>query len=312
MNILITGATGFIGGAVARRLLNTSSNVKILVRDGRKARFSNKITVHKGDIRDYKSVEKAFRKIDVVINCAAALPHHKLPEKDYFDINVSGVQNIVNACIAKKVGRLIHISTVGIYGSTFNKNINENSKPNPEDAYAKSKYKGEEIINNSIFKSSSVIIRPTIAYGPGDIRPVFLRLFKMINNGINISIGGGNNYFHTVYIDNLVSIILQSIKLNQVLGKDFNVGDTVCPKMNDIVNEIIHIQHKKCVNLVIPTKIAMIAGKLLGIERTVRFVSENRRYDTTKVRNCFKLKDDVGISVGIKRTFDWYKKNNFI
>lgn len=312
MKILVIGATGFIGGAVVKRLLKESFNVKILVRNKERIKARKEAEINKGDLRDFKSIDNAVKGVDVVINCAAALPHHKLPDKDYWDINVLGVQNIVNACIANKTKKLIHISTVGIYGPTNERLVSEKSKFNPENVYAKSKLEGEKFINNSLFKSSSVIIRPTIAYGPGDIRPVFLRLFKMINKGINISIGKGNNYLHTVYIDNLVDVILKATEKESMLGEDFNVGDIVCPKMKDITREIIRVQNKACVNLVIPTNLALFVGKMTGLERTLKFVSQNRRYRIDKVMKYLKLKSDIGISIGMERTYNWYKQNNLL
>lgn len=299
MNILVTGATGFIGGAVVKRLLNMPCNIKILVRNKKHLKKITGVTICEGDLRDYKTVEKAIRNVDIVINCAAALPHHKLADKDYWDINATGVQNIVNACQKSKVKRLIHISTVGIYDKY-------------KDAYSRSKLEGEKIIKNSLFNSSTVIIRPTIAYGPGDVRPVFLKLFKMVKKGVNISIGGGENYLHTVYIDNLVDIIVKAIKTKSMLGQNFIVGDIVCPRMKDIVNEIIKVQDKICINIIIPNNIALFMGKIIGKERMVKFVSENKKYKMDKLKKYMVLKSDIGLSTGMKRTFDWYKENNLI
>lgn len=312
MIILVTGATGFIGGAVVKKLLQDRYKVRILVRCKKGLKMSKKVEICEGDLRDYKSIEKAVSNVSVVINCAAILPHHKLDVKDYWDINALGVQNIVNACISSKVNRLIHISTVGIYGPTLNKNISEKSKPSPEDVYAKSKLEAEKFINKSSFNTSSVIIRPTIAYGPGDVRPVFLRLFKMTKSGINIVIGGGGNYFHTVYIDNLVNVIIKTIHLKTVSGKDFIVGDVVCPTMIDIQKEIISVQNRRCFKVCVPKNIAVIVGKIFNIEKTVRFVSENRKYNINKLKKYFDIKSNIGISIGIKRTYNWYKKNNLI
>lgn len=299
MNILVTGATGFIGGAVVKRLLDKPYNIKILVRDRKRLKNTKGIIICEGDLRDYKTIEKAVRGVDVVINCAAALPHHKLADKDYWNINALGVQNIVNACQKSKVKRLIHISTVGIYDKY-------------KDAYSRSKLEGEKIIKNSLFNSSTVIIRPTIAYGPGDVRPVFLKLFKMVKKGVNISIGGGKNYFHTVYIDNLVNVILKTIEAKSALGEDFIVGDIICPRMKDVTKEIINVSDKICIYIIIPNNIASLVGKIMGKERMVKFVSENRKYKIDKIKKYLGIKSDIGISIGMKRTFDWYKENNLL
>lgn len=317
MNILVTGATGFIGGAITKKILNTSTltnsnSVKILTTGKEIPSFLKRATICHGDLRDYKSIEEAVSDTDIVINCAAVLPHYKLRDSDYWEVNALGTQNVVDACVVKKVKKLIHISTVGIYGSTGNMNISEKSKPSPQDVYAKSKLEAEKVIKNSSLAKRSIIIRPTICYGPGDIRPVFLKLFKMTKLGINLSVNGGNSYLHTIYIDNLVNIIVQSVYKQSVLGKDFIVGDIICPRIKDIVDEIIHVQYKKCVNVNIPSNLALTLGRFMGIEKTVKFVSENRKYNIGKMRKYFNVNTNVELSAGIKNTYDWYKNNNIL
>ena len=312
MKALVTGATGFIGGAVVKKLLKSNYKVKVFVRNKKTTILPEKLEIVTGDLRNYDSLTKAFVGVDIVVNCAAALPHHKLPNKDYWDINALGVQNVVNACEFNKIKKLIHISTVGIYGNTSVKGVDEKSKFNPEDVYARSKLEGEKIIKNNSFNSKSIIIRPTIAYGSGDIRPVFLRLFKMIKTGVNVSIGRGNNYIHTVYIDNLVTVIIKALENESALGKDFIVGDIKCPKMKDIVAEMIRIENKKCLNIVVPENIALLVGKIIGVERTVKFVCENRKYKIDKAKKFFSIRSDIDLSVGLERTYKWYKQHKLL
>ena len=145
MNILVTGATGFIGGAVVKRLSKKNVNVTVLVRDLEENNLPDSVKYKVGDLRDYKSIKKALMGIDVVINCAGALPYHKLKDSEYYDINKTGTENIVNSCMLNNVKRFIHISTVGIY----------NKK---RDAYANSKLEGERIIQSSALNKISVII----------------------------------------------------------------------------------------------------------------------------------------------------------
>lgn len=299
MKILVTGATGFIGGAVVNRLVSESLDVRVLLRNSKDKCKLNGTKSVIGDLRNYASIKKALRGIDVVVNCAGALPFHKLKDDEYWDINAKGTKNIVDSCLENKVKKLIHISTIGI----FNKR---------KDAYTLSKLEAEKIITNSRLNKKTVIFRPTICYGPGDLRPVFLRLFKMIKIRLNISIGAGRNYFHTIFIDNLVDIITKSIFLDNVLGNDFNVGDLKCPKMKDITNSIIKSYGKRCVTIVVPLKIALVLSKILGNERTVRFVSEDLKYNMDKLKKYFKIKSDMGIEEGIKKTFDWYVSNKLI
>ena len=137
-------------------------------------------------------------------------------------------------------------------------------------------------------------------------------MFKLINSGLNINIGGGENYFHTIYIDNLVDVIVKSIKLKSVLGEDFIVGDLKCPRMKDITKEIGLVLDKFYLNIYISKNLALFIGKFLGVDKTIRFVADDRIYDIKKVRKYFGLKTDIGISSGIEHTFEWYKVKNIL
>ena len=299
MNILVTGATGFIGGAVVKRLLKTKNDIFVFVRNSNKLTFLKKVNICIGDLRDYASVKNALKNIDTVINCAGVLPHHKLKPEEYWQVNTVGVENLIKACIVNHIKRLIHVSTVGIY---------EKDKT----PYSLSKLEGEKRIRTSKFSSKSLIIRPTIAYGPGDTRPVFLRLFKELLLGINILIGGGKNYFHTVYIDNLVDIIVKAVHNNQVLGKDFIVGDLVCPKMSEITEAISKSITKKVLTVSVNKNLAIMVARVFGAERIALFVSENRIYNTNNMKKFFKIKTDIEINEGIRRTYNWYNNNQIL
>lgn len=312
MKILITGATGFIGGSIYKRLQKEPYDIRVLVRKKNAGEFDKKTKIYFGDLRNYDSVKKSVSGVDIVINCAAALPNHKLSIKEYRDINVNGVKYIVKACLASKVKKLIHISTVGIYGPTPPTGTDEAFTPNPEDIYTKTKFEGDRIVWENKAKLQSVIIRPTIAYGPGDLRPVILRLFRVIKIGINPSIGGGANYLHTVYIDNLVDAIVLAIRKRVASGSDFIIGDEKCPRMDDIIKTIAWVQRKKYLNIFVPKWLAFLVGKPIGLERTVKFVSEDRRYIIDKAKKQLGYRPKVGLMEGMKKAYEWYGQNGFL
>jgi dihydroflavonol-4-reductase len=312
MNVLITGANGFLGSNLEKKLSEKRWNVRVFVRNKEKRKFAKDTRIFFGDIREKKSLRNAVRGVDTVINCAAILPHAKLPEKELWDVNVSGVKNVVNVCINEKVNKLVHISTAGIYGSNLNGIVSEKTKPNPEDYYAQTKFEAEKVIQGSSMKLRSVIIRPTIAYGPEDVRPVFLRLFRMINKRLKIYVGDGSNFLHTIYIENLTNAIASAINKRGVGGEDFIVGDKVCPTMKEIMNTISEVEHKECININLPKIPALLAGKISGMEKTVKFISESRKYSVRKAMHLLDAKLDIGLKLGMEKTYKWYKKNNLL
>lgn len=302
MKILVTGADGFVGNALCSRL-SKEKGWKVFA-----------YTIKKyGDLGKPDSIQKAIKGVDVAVNCAGALPHGKLGDEVYWNTNVVAVGNIVAACTKYGVKRLVHISTVGIYGATSVKGIDEKCSVRLTDIYTKTKYEGDQKIWKYIRNGGdAVIIRPTIAYGPGDVRPVFLKLFKMVKKGINISIGDGSNFLHTIYIDNLVEAIYLAVKSKRTLKTDFIIGDGECPTMKEIIATIASVQGKKYVNLVIPKPIGHAVGKLCGMERTVKFVSENRKYSIKKAKKLLGYNPKIGLEEGMQETFVWYSKKRLI
>ena len=312
MNVLVTGATGFIGSNLVKRLLKRGWKVSVFVRNRKKLEedIQKKCKVVESDLVKFKEVNKALRDIDVVFNLAAALPHHKLPELAYWNANVNGVRNIVEASIRNKVKRLVHVSTVGIYGRSF--------------IYSKTKLEGEKIVQKYSRKGlKTVIVRPTIAYGPGDTRPGFLNLLKLIKKGIFIPIGNGENYFHTVYIDNLTDALLLVATHPKAIREDFIIGDNPVPKMKQIISIMQKVTKKKIFPYYIPVGIAFLAAKIFDIfqkiglpsplnTQRVRFLTENLKFDTSKARKILGYKPRISLEKGIGYTYSWYKKKGYL
>lgn len=327
MNILVTGSTGFIGANLTKKLVQKGYKTRVLVRENSKLDKISGLPVEiiYGDLTDLGSLMKALKDIDIVFNLAAGLPHHKLSEHEYKLVNVDGVKNLIEASIKNKIKRLIHISTVGIYGPTDIIGFNEKSKLNLTDPYTKTKAQGDNLIFDAVKKNKfpAIIIRPTIAYGPGDTRPGFSNLFPLINKGIFIPIGNCNNYFHTIYIENLINALLITINKKNIIGGDFIIGDDPCPKMIDVLKAIVKAEQVSLPNYFIPIPIAMFLAKIfeigakfgfftpLNIQR-VNFITQNRRYNIDKAKKMLGYIPQVGLDEGMRETFLWYKEHGYI
>lgn len=327
MKILVTGATGFIGSSLASRLKDRGHEVVCFTKSKRNLSNLKKkgFLIRHGDITDFRSVKSALKDIDVIYSLAAALPHHKLSDKEYFSINSYGVGNILEATLKSSVKQLIHVSTVGIYGPTNSKVINEKSPRHLTDGYSKSKALAEDLIRDfqKIHQLPITIIRPTIAYGPADIRPGFIDLFRLINKGLFIPIGDGNNYFHTIFVDNLVDALVLVLNNKKAFGQDFIIGDEPCPRMKDVYLKVASIEGKKIWPVSIPLKLAILLGKIFEISnsfgikgpfntRRVKFITENRRYSTGKAHSLLKFSPKISLDQGLLQTYNWYKKHQKI
>ena len=323
--ILVTGATGFIGSNLVRELVKKGAIVTVLIRKKKdSSKFKDvKVKIAVGDLTNYKSLEKAISRVDLIYNLAGSLPYHKLPDTSYWDANVKGVKYLMALAEKNNVKKVVHVSTVGIYGNNVN-GVSELSKPNPTDVYSKSKLAGEkEIFKFKKSKVAAVIIRPTITYGPYDLRPGFLNLFRFIKKGLFIPIGNGENYFHTLYVGNLVdALILAGIKDN-INGEDFIIGDDPCPRTGRIWGLMAKLTKKNLPVFYLPKYLAFFIGfsfdvlSFFGIPtplgvRRVNFLTEQKRYKITKARKMLGYRPKIDLASGLTKTFVWYNNQKLI
>lgn len=314
MKVLVTGAAGFVGKNLVLELKDKGYDIAALIRTEADQGFLkiHQIKTIVGDITNAESVDSAIKDCDIVFNLAAALPHHNLAEADYWQTNVEGLKNILESCRKYKIKRLVHVSTVGIYDQRVT-------------AYTKTKTEGERLINEYRKKHRLpvVIVRPTIAYGPYDTRPGFFNLFPLIHKGLFIPIGTGQNYFHSVYVGNLVQALIDVAKNNKAIGDDFIIGDDPCPKMRDIVQTIAEVEGKSLPSFYLPLPLALLLGKigdLIGIfglsfplsTRRVKFITDTRKYDLSEVKEKLNYVPKFSLRQGIEKTFQWYKDQGYI
>lgn len=209
--VLITGATGFIGGRLLELLAeNSSAKIKVLIRDYGKAMRIGRYAIDfiKGDVTDQSSISQAMSGCDVVLHCAYG---NKGSEESRNAVNVSGTTNLLQAAKENGVQAFVFLSTMSVYGICKSKELNEScaANPNANDTYAVSKYEAEEAVIDFAVKNNfhATVLQPTAVYGPWSpsyvMRPILqLKQFKfpLINGGAGIC--------NAVYVDDLCQAIL--------------------------------------------------------------------------------------------------------
>lgn len=326
MYALVTGATGFFGSALVLRLVKDGWGVDAITRKKQKpGKAYRKVRFIQADISDLDSLKKVVKKADVVFNLAAALPHHRLPEREYWKTNVEGVRNLLEVSGRKRIDCFVHVSTVGVYGPSPKVNTDEKSPFVLQDVYSITKAKGEEIVWDYI-KSKGInasIIRPTIGYGPGDTRPVFRSLFSLIKKRLFIPIGKGDNFFHTIYVDNLIDSLMLAATKRKAIGQDFIIGDDPCPTMQQIGDTAADFFGHKPVPVSIPKQLAfslaIVSDLLKGVgfpalltTQRLRFITEDKKFKIDKAKRLLGYRPKVSLIEGVKRTIKWYKMHGYI
>ena len=210
MRILITGATGLVGSATARRFLADGHRVSALHRpDSDRSLLQDvvdRIDWIEGDILDILSLEKALEKVDHVVHAAAVVSFTPRDEAAMVKVNVEGTSNVVNACLKRGIRKLCHVSSVAALGRPHPRTIESKApvvidetqrwedSPN-NSAYAKTKYLAELEVWRGISEGlRAVIVNPALILGEGDWHKSSTQLFKYVYDGKPFYTEGTVNY----------------------------------------------------------------------------------------------------------------------
>ncbi len=246
--IAITGATGFIGGAVARRFLLAGFRVKALVRDCStdKCWHQSGLEWVKGELDDVSSLERLTKEADATIHCAGLVRGLNL--KDFERINKEAVAHLAKVCSRhKRPPRLLLVSSL--------------AAKNPElSHYALSKKRGEEALKRFHEGLSWTIFRPPAVYGPGDkqMRPIL----EWICKGVVPCLGNGQNRFSLLHVHDLAEAVFCWFSSNEVFCKTYELHDGVPLgySWQEVAEVAERVLKKRILRLRIPFGLLFAAG----------------------------------------------------
>lgn len=326
MKVLVTGATGFTGSRLARRLLDEGNEVRVLVRNksGLQKLGIETCDVVVGDIADPLAVLEAASGTEAIFNLAALYRTAGVPDQAYWDVHVRGTENVVRAAREVGVKQLIHCSTVGVHGHIARPPADEDYPFAPGDLYQKSKLEGE-LTARRFGRESGIpvtVIRPCAIYGPGDLR--LLKLFKMAARKRPVILGSGEIFYHMVHVDDLVQGFMLTLGNPRAFGEVFIIGGSECKTLNELVRimagcmghfgDIVHLPVKP---------VRWLSGIVedvcipLGIEppiyrRRVDFFTKSRCFSIRKAETMLGFRPAIPIEEGIRRTLDWYVQEGYL
>ncbi|MGH7739720.1 MAG: NAD-dependent epimerase/dehydratase family protein [bacterium] len=223
--ILVTGASGFVGGHLVEALGRQKKKVTLLVRPTSRLAFkpTPNMRLCEGDVTDRFSVEKAMRGVETVYHLAGLL--RGADYAHYEKVNVQGTRNVCEAFARqKKKNRLVYVSSLSAAGPSEKAGaLTEDSPARPLSFYGQTKWGGEEIVRSYQEKMKTVILRPGAVYGPRE-KDVF-EYFKMVKAGWVFVPGDGSLRVSFVYVADLVEAVLLAGKSPKALGQTFFVSD---------------------------------------------------------------------------------------
>jgi nucleoside-diphosphate-sugar epimerase len=243
MIALVTGGTGFLGGALTRRLHGMGAQVTALGRNPHALACleTQHIPVLRADLADSRAIIDACRDQDIVFHCGALSAPWGKPQ-DFYNANVAGTENIVRGCEEHHVKRLVYVSTPSIYfGYKPRFNVREDADLPliPANEYARTKRMAEAVVDNAFRRGLPVItIRPRAIFGPGD-QALLPRLIERLQKADLRIIGSGHTLADLTYVENVVdALLLCALSPADSLGKKYNITNGEQVELWDIVKSI--------------------------------------------------------------------------
>lgn len=254
--ILIIGGSGFVGSFLIKEL----PNYRVRNLDKNSSPFFDNITT-KGDIR-YLDEIKMPKGTKSVVLLAAEHRDDVSPTSLYYDVNVQGTKNVLQAMDNAGVKNIIFTSSVAIYG--LNKtNPDERHPGDPFNHYGKSKWQAEKVIKewyeNDPNNKSVTILRPTVIFGERNRGNVY-NLLKQISSGKFMMIGKGQNKKSMAYVGNIVALIKNRLETSELGFSIFNYADRPDFSMVELTRTIEEKMKIKLSSIKIPYLLGMIGG----------------------------------------------------
>jgi dihydroflavonol-4-reductase len=324
--VLVTGATGFVGGALVAALLKEGCSVDCLVRSTSNTNALRNFPVRliPGDLEKLSAMREALAGIDTVYHVAGAI---KAANRDgYFRANQIGTRNLLEAVAESSTNlkRFVYVSSLAAAGpSPKGHGLTEEEQPNPISWYGESKLLSEQEVLKFAKTFPVTILRPSAVYGPRDRET--LLIFQMIKRGCLFTPGRFTRRFSLIHVDDLVSALISAGKHDTPSGELFFVSRPEIYTWGEVGQAIAKALDKKYRWVPFPQRIAEMAGlagdlwsKLSGRPATVNsqkvkeLLQPSWICDSSKARKSLGFDPKIDLENGICGTVNWYQRQGWL
>jgi nucleoside-diphosphate-sugar epimerase len=272
MNAFVTGATGFIGGRLAHKLRDRGEEVVALVRSPEKASDLRELGCElvEGDLSSTDAIRKGMEGCDSVFHVAAVYKVG-IPKSEHAamrEANVGGTERVLDGAIDAGVKRIVYVSTVGIFGNTHGKIVDESYKHPGKDflsCYEETKYLSHQIALDRIAKGAPiVIVQPGGVYGPGDHSEIG-NFIEQTREGKLKMLMFPELGFNLVHVDDVADGILLAHDKGKV-GESYVLGGEIST-MKQLIDKVAELSGRKAPTRVMPAaamKLAIPIGPVVG------------------------------------------------
>lgn len=313
----MTGATGFIGSRLVRRLIDESFDVRALVRPATDASAlkSLGVKIARGDMRHRDDVERAVTDCECVFHLAKPSPRDPSPR----EATVSVATNVAKAAVHAGVKRVVFASTTTVYGVVRNREMTELTPAKPYSPHAKSKLAAERVLL-SCYESDGlgvVIARISSVFGPGVTS--WRGLFQAVATGSFRLIGSGNNYYQPGDVSDVVEGLFRCGTVPGIEGRTFIITGDEPVRLREMIvfiqesfgvtnpNAPLPVAPLRAYKLINDISSMLSSRQLPRMDRVELFMSD-RSFDLSRARNELGYEPRVSVKETIQRTVDWYRE----
>ena len=309
MNILLTGATGFVGSRLGKAL-HSKPNVTLTAAVRRRVEIPADHIVEIQGLDARTDWSTALVSQQVVIHTAARAHIMKDevadPLAEYRRVNVDGTLNLARQSAAAGVKRFIFISSIKVNGdkTPLGRPFTVDHTPAPEDAYSMSKWEAEQALQKLASETGIevVIIRPPLVYGPG-VKGNFANMSKLVAKGVPLPLGAINNQRSLVAVDNLVDLITVCIDHPAATNQVFLAGDGQNLSTTELLRGISRAMGKSVRLIPVPSSLLMLGATLFGKKAIAQRLLGSLQVDITMARNLLGWEPRVSVEEGLKRCY---------
>jgi UDP-glucose 4-epimerase len=301
MRFLVTGGAGFLGSALANRLVAEGHAVYVLddLSDGNAARLDQRVTFTQGDVDNVPLLWSQLQKVNCVYHLAArvSVPQSVLYPREYARVNVGGTVALMEAMRDTGVGRVVFTSSGAVYGNQPRQPVREDNPPHPDSPYAVSKWAAEQYIHTigELWGLETVALRIFNAYGPrqslptshAPVIPRFLQ--QALTGGSLIVFGDGRQTRDYVYVDDVVEALVAAATAPGINRAVLNIGRGSETSVSELIDHIQRAVGRR-VNVITNSQ------KSGGVPRLAA--------DISRARELLGFRPRVGLAEGLRLTLE--------
>lgn len=326
MRVMVTGASGFIGGALVDYLVEQGYEVACLLRptSARDHLPLHRITIKHGSLHDGASLRQAVVASDIVFHLAGAT--RALHRNDFFRINAEGTRNLLQACVeaAPDLKRFVLVSSLAAAGPCIDgRPVTEDDPPHPVSHYGRSKLEAERIAMTFAARFPVSIVRPPVVFGPRD-RDVY-QYFRQIKAGVALQPGRKSRRLSLIHVQDLVRGLVEVATAPQAAGEVYFLANPQAQTWQALGEMLATILQRRPIRIPVPESLTFFVAAVAEAVARVRrkpallgFDKIREMRQTCWVCSTHKAETQLGFrpqfttEEGLRQTAEWYRAHGWL